>query len=191
MNQSSFRSLTHITLRAGDNEPATLHIGSRYPILNATFAPIYNTPAIAQVLGNQSYQAAFPSFTYEDLGLTFKSTPQIHGDEAVTLNMELSVKQLTGQSVNGVPVLSNREYKGAIRVPNGATAIMIGAVSESETRGLTGPPFLSLIPGLRNFVSTTNLNKSENELLITITPHIVRGYDARDEGEIVMPSGGQ
>ena len=191
LNQSSFRSLTHITLRAGDNEPATLHIGSRYPILNATFAPIYNTPAIAQVLGNQSYQAAFPSFTYEDLGLTFKSTPQIHGDEAVTLNTELSVKQLTGQSVNGVPVLSNREYKGAIRVPNGSTAIMIGAVSESETRGLTGPPFLSLIPGVRNFVSTTNRNKSENELLITITPHIVRGYDARDEGEIVVPSGGQ
>lgn len=191
LNQSSFRSLTHITLRAGDNEPATLHIGSRYPILNASFAPIYNTPAISQVLGNLSYQAAFPSFTYEDLGLTFKSTPQIHGEEAVTLNTELSVKQLTGQSVNGVPVLSNREYKGMIRVPDGATAVMIGAVSESETRGLQGPPFLALIPGVRNLVSTTDVNKAENELLITITPHIVRGRDARDEGEIVMPSGGQ
>lgn len=191
LNQTSFRSLTHMTLRSGDGQPATLRIGSRFPILNATFSPISNSAALSQVIGNLSFQAAFPSFTYEDIGLTFKTTPQIHGDSDVTLDTEMSVKQLTGQSFNGVPVLSNREYKGMIRIPDGTTAVVVGTISQSEQRSLTGPPLLSLIPGLRGLVSTTNLNKTQDEILITITPHIVRGPDPRDAGEIVLPSSGQ
>ena len=53
-------------------------MGSRYPILNASFAPVFNTPAISQVLQNGSFQAPFPSFTYEDLGLTFKVKPVVY-----------------------------------------------------------------------------------------------------------------
>ena len=53
-------------------------MGSRYPILNASFAPVFNTPAISQVLQNGSFQAPFPSFSYEDLGLTLKAKPSVY-----------------------------------------------------------------------------------------------------------------
>lgn len=189
LNESNFRSIQKVSLRAGDGQAATLHIGSRYPILNASFAPILNSSALSKVLGNGSYIPAFPSFTYEDLGLTLKATPAIHGDIAVTLDTDMEMKQLTGQSINGVPVLVNREYKGMIRVPDGATAVMVGTISQSEQHGLTGPPFLSLIPGAGRLFAPTNTSTEEDELLITLTPHIVRSSERHESQPIVLPSG--
>ncbi len=115
LNESWSRSLSHVTLRAGQGNEATFHLGERYPILNGTYAPIYNSSAISAVLGNQSYVAPFPSVSYEDLGLSLKAKPAIHGNRDVSLTLELQVRSLTGQSANGVPVLSNQEYKGSIR----------------------------------------------------------------------------
>ena len=69
-------------------------IGERYPVINATFAPIANSPAIASVIGNQSYIAPFPSFNFEDLGLNLKATPFIHDDQDVTLKLELQLRSL-------------------------------------------------------------------------------------------------
>ena len=43
-------------------------LGERFPVLNASYAPIFNSPQISQVLGNQSYVPPFPSVSYEDLG---------------------------------------------------------------------------------------------------------------------------
>ena len=60
LNTSDIQNLEHLMLRASHNDPAIAKIGERYPIINATFAPIYNTPAIASVIGNQSYIAPFP-----------------------------------------------------------------------------------------------------------------------------------
>ncbi len=68
LNESDVRDLEHVTLRASQNNLASLHIGERYPIVNATFAPIYNTTAIAQVIGNNSYIAPFPSIQYRGPG---------------------------------------------------------------------------------------------------------------------------
>ena len=93
--------------------------GERFPVQNASYAPIFNSPQISQVLGNQSYIPPFPSINYEDLGLNVKTKPTIHGDGTVTLQLELQVRSLTGQADNGVPVISNREYKGSIRLKDG------------------------------------------------------------------------
>ena len=61
---SSIKSLQSMTLRASQGTAAVMKIGERYPVLNSTYSPIYNSTAISQVLGNQSYIAPFPSFNY-------------------------------------------------------------------------------------------------------------------------------
>ena len=63
-DQSSIQMLQSMTLRASQGTAAIMKIGERYPVLNSTYSPIYNSPAISQVLGNQSYIAPFPSFNY-------------------------------------------------------------------------------------------------------------------------------
>ena len=149
-------------------------MGSRFPILNASFAPVFNSAAISQVLQNNSFQAAFPSFNYEDLGLSVKAKPAITSDGNVSLALELNLRALAGTSFNGVPVIGNREYKGSINLADGEPAVVAGQVSRSETRDLAGIPGISQIPGLNKLTATNQKQVEDDELLVVITPHITR-----------------
>jgi general secretion pathway protein D len=173
LNESWARSLSNATLRAGQGKDATFHLGERYPILNASYAPIYNSPQISQVLGNQSYVPPFPSVSYEDLGLNIKATTTIHGDRDVSLKLELQVRSLTGASANGVPVISNQEYHGSIRLRDGEPAVVAGEITTNDQYAMAGIPGLASIPGLNQVLLDNNKMKENDELLIIITPHIV------------------
>jgi general secretion pathway protein D len=171
--RGEIRTLEHLTLRAGQNTPATFQVGSRYPILNATFAPIFNSAAIAQVIQNNSFIAPFPSFNYENLGVNVKATPAIHGSD-VTLKLEMEIKTLTSQSFNGVPVLSTRSYIGAITLANDEPGFVVGSMTRSEQLSVSGTPGVSELPGLGRVFRVDNKQTSEAELLISITPRVVR-----------------
>jgi general secretion pathway protein D len=173
LNESLVKTLEHSSLRAAQGNEATFRMGSRYPILNASFAPVFNTPAISSVLQNGSFQAPFPSFTYEDLGLTFKIKPVVYTNLDVGMAFEMDFRTLAGQSLNGVPVIANREYKGNVTLVNGEPAVVAGSVSQSEQRTLNGIPGLGAVPGI-NQVMVTNSNMDEtDELLLVITPHVI------------------
>jgi general secretion pathway protein D len=177
LNESWSRSLSRVTLRAGQGNDATLHIGERYPILNASYAPVYNSSAISAVLGNQSYVPPVPSVSYEDLGLSLKAKPVVHGNNEVTLTLELQVRSLTGQSSNGVPVLSNTEYKGGIRLRDGEPAVVAGEISTNDQLSIAGIPGIGDIPLLNQAANDNNRMKEEDELLIVITPHVLANTD--------------
>lgn len=170
-------------LRAGQGKDATFRLGSRYPILNASFAPIFNSSSISQVIANNSFQAAFPSYSYEDIGLTIKAKPQIHGNSDVGLELEMQLRSLGTQSLNGVPVINNREFKGAMTLKDGEPAVVAGAVTRSEQRSLSGIPGLGEIPLLSKVSASNTLQRDEDELLVVITPHVLTsgGSDAGAE----------
>ncbi len=189
--ESDIQTLQHLTLRAAQGAPATMKIGERYPILTSSYAPIFNTAAISQVLQNQTYQAPFPSFNYEDLGVNLKATPQIHRDTDVTLDLEMQLRVLGTQSVNGVPIISNREYKGAITLKNGEPAVLAGMVNHTDSGTVNGSPWLGRIPIVGLAFSEHDKNKEDSELLIVITPHITRMVDAKGPLQLTMPSTGQ
>lgn len=174
LNTSSFRSLDHVMLRAEQGDAATFRDGTRYPILNASFAPIFNNSAISRVLGNGSFTAPFPSFSYEDLGLTLKATPTIHGARDVSLKLEFQLRGLGATQLNGVPVITNREYSGTIGVPVGETAVLTGMVTRQEQLSLQGLPGIAQLPILGPGTSLHNKQTDDAELLITIRPHLVR-----------------
>jgi type II secretory pathway component GspD/PulD (secretin) len=174
LNTSNIQNLEHVTLRASHNDPAVMKIGERYPIINATFAPIFNTASIARVIGNGSFTAPFPSFNFEDLGLILKTTPLVHGDRDVSMKFELQLRTLGNTNVNGIPIINNREYSGYITVKDGESSVITGLIDVNDTRAITGYPFLGQIPGLGYGASVHNKNVSEDELLVVITPHVIR-----------------
>jgi type II secretory pathway component GspD/PulD (secretin) len=184
VNESDVKALEHVELLASQNTPALMRIGERYPIVNATFAPIYNSAAISQVIGNQSYVAPFPSFNFEDLGLNLKATPIIHSNADVSLKIELNIRTLGGQTVNGIPIVLNREYTGSITLKNEESGVVAGLLSKEDARSLSGWPFLSRVPGVTYAASVHNKNENDDELLVVMTPHIVRM--ARTEGFAVQ-----
>ena len=182
INESWARTLDHVTLRAAQGNEANFHLGTRYPILNASYSPIANSPAISAVLGNQTYVPPFPSVSYEDLGLNLKAKPVIHGNGEVSMTIELQVRSLTGDSANGVPVISNKEYKGSIRLRDGEPAVVAGEISSNDQRSMSGIPGFGFLPGLNQAMVNNSVTKQDDELLIMITPHVVANRDrATDE----------
>jgi Flp pilus assembly secretin CpaC len=177
LNESWSRTLDHINMQAAQGNEATFHLGQRYPILNASYSPISNSPQISAVLGNQSYIPPFPSVSYEDLGLNLKAKPVIHGNGEISMTLELQVRSLTGQSANGVPFISNKEYKGSIRLRDGEPAVVAGEISSSDQRSMSGIPGLGAIPGLNQAMVNNTSTKEDDELLIVITPHVVSNRD--------------
>src|SRR6478735_5679490 len=145
--------------------------------MNASYAPIYNSPQISQVLGNQSYIPPFPSVSYEDLGLNVKAKPIVHGDGSVSLTLELQVRSLTGQSNNGVPVISNREYKGSINLKDGEPAVVVGEVSTTDTCSMNGISGLGAVSGINQVMVSNSKEEDSDELMIIITPHVVSNFD--------------
>jgi general secretion pathway protein D len=184
MNDSSVRQIDHVQLRASQDKDATFKLGQRYPILNASFAPIYNNPAIASVVGNQSYTAPFPSVSYEDIGLTLKAKPLVHNNSDIALELEIQFRTLGTVSSNGIPDILNREYKGGILVKEGEPAVVAGMITDSDARTLTGLPTFSTIPGLGLLTSQRTKQEEHDELLILITPHVVRSPDRPEAPEI-------
>jgi Flp pilus assembly secretin CpaC len=184
MNESSVKELQHVQLRAAQGQDATFKLGERYPILNASFAPIYNNSAIAQVVGNQSYTAPFPSVNYEDIGLTLKAKPVVHQNSDVAVELEIQFRNLGSSITNGIPDILNREYKGGILLKEGEQAVVAGMVTESDERSLTGLPLVSGVPALGVLTSQRTKQEEEDELLILITPHVIRSPERTEAPEI-------
>jgi type II secretory pathway component GspD/PulD (secretin) len=186
MNEGWVKTLDHATLRAAQGSDATFRMGSRFPVLNASFAPVFNTPAIANVLQNNSFQAPFPSFNYEDLGLTIKAKPSITSSSDVGLQLEINLRSLSGASFNGVPVIGNREYKGSINLMDGEPAVVAGQVTHSETFALSGIPGLGQVPGLNKVTASNSKQLEYDELLLVITPHITNRSTGQ-ASEVYLP----
>jgi general secretion pathway protein D len=206
---SHVSNLEQLQLRASAKNPATMKIGERVPILNASYAPIFNSSAISKVLQDQSFQAPFPSFSYEDIGVNLKATPKIHlpqesafdprspdhpitqsRDQAsVTLDLDLQIRALSGQAFNGVPIISNRQFTGSVRLREGEPAIVVGYLTQSDQRSLAGPLGVAQIPGVNQALADRSKQQSDTELLILITPHIIRGHTPGLPTEQWLPPG--
>jgi len=184
MNESSVKQLEHVQLRASQDKEANFKLGERYPILNASFAPVFNNAAIASVVGNQSYTAPFPSVNYEDIGLTLKAKPTVHHNSDVGLEVEIEIKALGATSSNGIPIITNRSYKGGILLKEGEQAVVAGMVTQSDSKSLAGLPLLSTIPGLGLLTSQNTKQEEDDELLILITPHVIRSAEQNEAPEI-------
>jgi type II secretory pathway component GspD/PulD (secretin) len=140
------------------------------------------------VLGNGSYIAPFPSFNYEDLGLTVKATPSIQANRDVRLNLELQIRSLGAGTNNGIPIINNEEYKGTISLKDGEAGVVVSYLTTSQSKTLSGVPGIGQIPGLGRILGSSDAEGTESELLITITPRVMKVASPRLDA-IALPRG--
>ncbi|HEV7550401.1 MAG TPA: hypothetical protein VGP65_01900 [Candidatus Angelobacter sp.] len=168
MNSSVATTLENMTLRVSDGEPASFIVGERFPVVNSTFTTTAFSSAGQAQLGNT------PQFTYEDLGITLKTTPHYHSNGDVTLLVDLKIQGLGTLQINSIPDITTRSYVGTVTVQNGEPSMIMGMVTEQEIRSIQGLPILSQLPVLKAVTSTNSKDHTHSELLIVITPHVVR-----------------
>ena len=133
----------------------------------------FSVGAVASGTNGTSTYAPTPSFNFEDLGLVLKVTPFVHDTQEVSLDIEAEVKLLTGQSVNGVPVVSNRSVKSTVRLKTGEWAAVAGLLDTNEGRNISGVAGLSSIRFLGPLVSTHERDKSRDEVILLIRPRLL------------------
>ena len=147
----------------------TVTVGS----LTETVQVNFSVGAISSGSNGTSIYSPIPSFNYEDLGLSLKMTPHIHGLDSVTLDLESSFKLLTGRVVSGIPVISNRSLKTTARFQLGEWAAVIGLLDTDEAHTITGLAGISRIPYLGALTSLRNRSRTRDEVLILIRPELL------------------
>jgi general secretion pathway protein D len=168
MNSSFATTLEHVTMRASDGESSTFRVGTKIPIVNSTFSAVAFSNKGAASIGST------PQFQYEDLGLTLKATPHYHSNGEVTLKLDMKIAGLGTQQFNNIPDITTRSYEGSITVIGGESSVLMGAISEQELRSSRGLPLLSQLPGLRSALTSNSKERIHNEILIVVTPYVVR-----------------
>ena len=105
------------------------------------------------------------------------------------MKLELQLRSLGTQNVNGIPIINNREYNGQITVKDGESSVVTGLIDMNDSRSINGYPFLGQVPGLNYGTSVHNKNVTEDELLVVITPaHPAPGRsDALRHGTAAVP----
>ncbi|MGO9231990.1 MAG: hypothetical protein ACLQKA_22580 [Bryobacteraceae bacterium] len=133
----------------------------------------FSVGAISSGSNGTSIYTPVPSFTFEDLGLVLKLTPLVHDRNEVSLGIEAEVKLLTGESVNGVPVVSNRSLKSTVRLRTGEWAAVAGLLDTNEGRNISGLAGLSEVRFLGPLVSTHEHDTSRDEVILLIRPRLL------------------
>lgn len=157
-------SVLRATLRSVNGQPASLHIGDKYPVILQKYSGME-----AAAL---SYTAT-PSFSFEDLGLTLKITPRVHGGGEVSMEVESEFKVLTGKALNDIPIISNRRFNSKVRLKEGEWAVVAGLLSSTEARTLGGIAGLSGVPLLGPLVSQHGKDTNRSTTLLVIKPRII------------------
>jgi len=167
MSASGSRTVLRTDVRAVDGLPTTMHVGDRLPVLTAGY---FGPQSFSQ--GGQVYMPP-PSFTFEDLGVTLKVTPRIHGMDEVTLDLETEFKVLGGSSVNGIPIISNRKLTSKVRLREGEWGIIAGLMTSSQARTISGIAGLAGLPVLGPLFRKTNKDESSTAVLLAIRPTLL------------------
>ena len=116
----------------------------------------------------------FPNAEYIDLGLKVKATPRVHNDDEVTLQFEMTISSLAGQSFNNIPVVNNEELHQTVRVKMNEAAEIAQYITPQSTTAINGTPYLGEVAHASlGLAGQTTESSQRTELLILVTPRLV------------------
>ncbi|MEW6756637.1 MAG: hypothetical protein AB1347_00295 [Acidobacteriota bacterium] len=160
-------------LRVMEGQKASVHIGDRIPI--ATAQQYLGTA------GTNTNYTPITSYTYQDVGVKIEIEPKVHHNREVTIKLKSEVSSVTGYvsaasgSLTGdQPIIGTREATTTLRLEDGETSLLAGLIRQEDKKNLSGLPGVSEIPVLRRLFSNTKDEKNSTDVVMLITPHIIR-----------------
>ncbi|MEP7132289.1 MAG: secretin N-terminal domain-containing protein, partial [Acidobacteriota bacterium] len=171
-NNSDSELLAKPQLRISEGQKAQLVIGDKVPIPTTSF----NT---SNTIGGSI--VPITSFQYQDVGIKIEVEPRVHHNKEVTLKLVLEVSQLGESNAAGQPIIGTRTISSNIRLRDGETNFLAGLFRTDKTGANTTVPFLGDIPILGRLFSNKKRVGTTTDLVLTLTPHIIRIPDVTED----------
>jgi general secretion pathway protein D len=148
-----------------NNHTASLEVGDQVPVVTAS--------AVSTVGSNAPL---VNSVDYRDTGVILKVTPRVNSGGMVLLDIAQEVSDVTTTSTSNInsPTIEQRKFATSIAVQDGQTIALGGLIKDTRTKGRSGLPVLSAIPILGALAGTRTDSDVRTELLILLTPRVVR-----------------
>lgn len=160
-------------MRITEGEKGSLHIGDRVPIPTTSF----NT---SNTVGGNV--VPITSFQYTDVGIKIDIEPRVHHNLEITLKVKVEISNISGTAAGGdQPIIGTRTIETTIRLKDGETNFLAGLIRTDETSTKEGVAGLSEIPILGRLFSHTDDSTTRTDVLLTLTPHIIRKSDITEE----------
>jgi general secretion pathway protein D len=135
------------------------------------------------------------SVDFKNVSITLNVTPRVsEASGLISLDVQQTINELMGrESELNAPIIANREAKTTVTVSDGQTIVIGGIIKENVDRTTSAVPVISKIPVIGELFKSTKNMKTKSELMVFITPHILRdekGIDeitARERGKLSDP----
>ncbi|MBL8294964.1 MAG: type II and III secretion system protein [Bryobacterales bacterium] len=165
MSERDGQTLYSAQMRSSEGNAVNFHLGDKYPVMTVGY---FGTTS-----GTGQTYTPPPTFNFEDLGVVLKITPRVLENAIVAMEVEAEYKVLTGEALNGIPVIANRKFNSTVRLKQGEAAIVAGLMRVNEARTLTGIAGLANIPALGALFRQQQTSTDTNEALLVIRPRLL------------------
>ena len=173
---SDARTLASPKVRVANNKKAVVNLGDKQPILLST----------TNVLPGQAATGAVPttstvtSIEYKDTGIKFTIEPVIHLEDEITLRLQIEITRLGDRVVLQTDPLiqqfrfGTRTADTTLNINDGETVVLAGLIQDEDRQTKASIPGLGDIPVLGQIFTTTQIDRVSTEIVITLTPRLIR-----------------
>lgn len=173
VSDSRTRVVNRPQVRASDGQKVELQVGVRIP---------YATGSLGSAVGATTVGVSplvQTQFSYADTGVTLNMQPTVHSADELTMHLEITVSSVQSyeQLGGGIsqPVIAQQKNITDVRMRNGEVSLLGGLNQITDSHALSGLPGLTNIPVLGGFLfGSTSVNKVQDQIIIAVTPHIIR-----------------
>ena len=161
-------------LRGAEGMKMTLKLGDRIPVISTAFTPIAGGGAGVNPLS---------TYNYQDIGVNLDMTPRVTLEGDIILDLTIENSSL-GANVavagNNVPSFGQRSVTTRLRLRDGESNLLAGLLREDERKSIQGFPGAIHIPGLKQLLSANDSSIAQTDIVMLLTPHIIRTHELSD-----------
>jgi general secretion pathway protein D len=182
LQDSDAKILASPRIRARNREKAKIMIGDRVPTIINNVTPV-----------NGGSSVVTGSVTYQDVGLKLEFEPQVYAnrDVGIKINLEVSniAREFTDAQGSRSYQIGTRNASTFLRLADGETQVLGGLITDEERTAADKIPGLGHLPVVGRLFGSTGSNKTRSEIVLAITPRIVRTYTEMDQARSHIFSG--
>ncbi|HET9833173.1 MAG TPA: secretin N-terminal domain-containing protein, partial [Vicinamibacterales bacterium] len=162
-------------LRGAEGTKLTFKVGDQIPVISTSYLPVATGGA---------GQNPLSSYNYKDVGVTVEMTPRVTLENEILLDINVINNSRSADVVIGginIPSFGNREVNVRLRLRDGESNLLAGLLREDERKSLTGFPGAIHVPVLKQLFSSNDEAVTQTDIVMLLTPHIVRGPNITEQ----------